>query len=308
MRMHVVYRSTGKENRKARPAFYSKLLSLLSFIRALEVCEAPMEAVFLNDGPIPGERLDLMASAGEVASLTRASSPRYQRALSHSTMGGAAVTRSYFAALRLIETRGWPDGDLVYLVEDDYLHHPHALERLFEAANGLLEASYFGLYATIDWAHTAPFHLDESRWYTGESTTLTYAARVGALRTDRWIHRLSPFAAGAADRDSCLAYQGIRPFRWSYLIGDLLGNAPGRSGTVAGRVKRAGLQTAMNMLAIRSAFRRHLLICPDPPLATHLEIPHLAPGADWEALAHETLAWARERDLPLPAAVRAQLA
>ena len=301
MRIHVVYRSTGTENRKARPAFYNKLLSLLSFLRALEACDAPVETVFLNDGPIPGERLELMRSAGEVVALARASSSPYRRVLPHTTMGGVGVTRSYLAALSLVEARGWPDDELVYFVEDDYLHHPQALARLFEVTGAFRQASYFGLYATIDWKRTVPLHLDGSRWYTAESTTLTYAARIGALRADKWIHRLGLFAGGAADRDICLTYQGIRPFRWTYLLGDLLGNAPGHPGTAAGRVKRAGLQTAMNVLAVKSAFRRRVLICPDPPLATHLEIPYLASGVDWNAVARETLAWAREQDLPLRA-------
>jgi hypothetical protein len=297
MRIHVVYRSTGRENMKARPPFYSKLLSLLSFVRALEACER-VDAVFLNDGAIPGERLELMTSAGEVASVTEPS-PRFRQVLSHS--GEEGVTRSWLAALSVVEAREWPDDDLVYFVEDDYFHHPQALTRLFGVAVAFPLASYFGLYATIDWAHTVPLHLDGSRWYTAESTTSTYAARIGALRADRWIHRLSFFAGGTPDRDACFAYQGMRPFRWSYLIGDLLGNAPGPPGTLAGRVKRAGLQTAMNVLAIKSAFRRHVLIGPDPALATHLEIPFLASGVDWDALAAETVAWAREQGLPLPA-------
>ena len=51
--LHVVYRSTGAENRMSRPAFYSKLGCLKSLLAAAERCQSPIELIFVNDGPIP---------------------------------------------------------------------------------------------------------------------------------------------------------------------------------------------------------------------------------------------------------------
>ena len=300
MKLHVVYRSTGKEGTKARPAFYSKLLCLLSLLMAIGTSETPIDVAFLNDPPIPEERLTLMRATGRVVSIPPIAEGLSSKVLSHQTAGSTDLTHSYLAALDLVDALGWPDDDVVYFVEDDYIHQPQALNCLIEGACTLREASYLALYASIDWLRTVPYRAGGYSWYTVHSTTSTFAARIGALRADKWIHRLGFFAGGTADRDICLTYQGVRPFRWTYLLGDLLGNAPGHPGTAAGRVKRAGLQTAMNVLAVKSAFRRRVLICPDPPLATHLEIPYLAPGVDWNAVAGETLAWARKQGLPLP--------
>jgi hypothetical protein len=308
MKLHVIYRSTGKENTKARPYFYTKLLCLLSLLFAIQASDARPEVLFLNDDPIPEKRLRLMRATGEVVSVPPVTRGWMASGLAHQTAGSVGLTRSYLAALKLAHGHGWPDDDVVYFVEDDYMHQVDALSCLMDAARALPEAAYLSLHGSIDWRRTVPFDCGSHSWYLAESTTSTFAARIGALHADRWIHRLSLFAGGTADRDICQAYRGVRPFRWSYLIGDLLGNAPGPRGSVAGRGKRAGLQTAMNALAIKSAFRRHELLCADPPLATHLEIPYLAPGVDWEALAGETLAWARERDFPLPAPREAHLA
>ena len=40
---------------------------------------------------------------------------------------------SFQECLRQADDRGWPDGDPVYFVEDDYLHVPSALQDLVEA-------------------------------------------------------------------------------------------------------------------------------------------------------------------------------
>jgi hypothetical protein len=66
--IHLVYRSYGGENRKRRPAYYSKWLTLNSFLRAAERLP-DADLIFLNDGPIPERRLQAMHTAGRVVSL-----------------------------------------------------------------------------------------------------------------------------------------------------------------------------------------------------------------------------------------------
>jgi hypothetical protein len=293
--LRVIYRSTGRENRKSRPAFYSKLLSLASFLRAAEECEEPVDILFLNDGPIPDDRLELMHAGGEVGYLRHTDLSR--RLLHRDQVGGIGLVRSYLATIAAVDSRGWPDTDIAYLVEDDYLHLPVALKTLVAAADAIPQGAYFGLHATIDWprSRSLPVVIDGNNWRTASSATGTFAARIGALRDDRWIHRLGWFAGMTPDMDMAHAYQGIQPFRWSAVLGDLFGNAPGHPGSVLGRIKRAGVQSAMNLLAIRASLRRHLLVAPVKPAATHVETHYLAPGVDWEEVAEDTRRWAGGR-------------
>ncbi len=64
--IHIVYRSSGRENTKPRPAFYTKGLALASFIRAVDRCGEVGSVVFVNDGSTPRGTLEMMGRAGEV--------------------------------------------------------------------------------------------------------------------------------------------------------------------------------------------------------------------------------------------------
>lgn len=296
MRVHAVYRSTVRENSKPRPAFYSKLLSLYSFLRAVEECEHNVELTFLNDGAIPGDRLRPMAAWGRILDVADVSPPTAGRQLRHTTSGSTGLTRSYFAALDLADREGWGQDELVYYVEDDYLHAPMALARLVEAAERIPDASYFSLYAHRGRREgTGPLDTAGGSWHLAESTTSTFAARVGALRADRWIHRLSFFAGGTADEDTCHAYQGILPFEWAGLRRDLIGRTLG-CGTPAGRIKRAAAQTALNALAVQRRRKPHLLAAPFPSMAMHCEGRFPGRADRWELLADESREWARRRE------------
>jgi hypothetical protein len=299
--LRAIYRSTASENGKPRPPFFSKLLSLASFLRAVEELGQPVDILFLNDGGIPPDRLRVMEAAGEVGWLPQTDLHRRLLYRDQTGPGGGGMARSYLGSMAAVERKGWPDEDVVYLVEDDYLHAPDALRCLLDGAAAIPEASYIALYATIDWARTRtlPVHSDGYGWHTAISTTSTFAARVGALRIDRWIHRLGYFGCLDPGQDIGYAYQGIRSYPWSTLLGSVFGRGAYGSGSVLGRSKRAAVQGLMNALAIKSSFAPHLLVAPVPAAATHLHFPYLAPGVDWERIAEETFVWARERGIPV---------
>jgi hypothetical protein len=289
MRLHIIYRSSAVENMKARPAYYSKLACLKSFLQAVSRCNVPPEIVYLNDGDLPDDRLQVMAATGDVVSLP---------ALRPGASGGsrrAGIYRSYTRALSLVDERGWPDDDLVYLAEDDYLYLPEALASLVLAAEQLTIASYFSFYATIIWSRTHGFWVNDELWHTAESTTSSFAARIGTLRADRLIHRVA-FNVGH-DTQVCLSYQGIRPYRWAYILGDLLGNDPAGKRRLKSRASTAAAQCLVNLLATRASLRRRVLVCPARPLATHVELPYIAAG-DWAAAAEEAARWAAASSLP----------
>src|SRR3954466_7325352 len=147
--LRVVYRSTGRENMTSRPLFYSKLLALKSFVLAVERCSPRPECVFLNDGSIPEDRLGLMRATGDVVEISAGSS-----------------VRAHVESIEQIFSRDWPDGDIAYSVEDDYLHLPESLQRLVDVASVVPQPSYFSLGDVTDWEDFQVFQVDGTVWRT----------------------------------------------------------------------------------------------------------------------------------------------
>ncbi|MGI8882335.1 MAG: hypothetical protein ACR2KJ_17845 [Jatrophihabitans sp.] len=291
--LHVVYRSYGGENTKGRPAYYSKSLALASLIRAVEAADRPTEMVFVNDGPIPSDRLQAMKRTGEVI-----------------TLPDVGAKRSFLAALAMPARRGWPARDVVWFAEDDYLYLPTAFCQLGRAADAAPAGDYFGLYALIDgvppeggrapaWLTAprsqrtaAPMMVDGQCWRVALATTSTFGARVESVRVDRLAFALSMVTATAWDYTACLTYQGYQPFRWQRLAAEprtverTLKRRLRTNAAVPGRI-------AVNLLALRQRRRNRLIWAADPALCTHLESAHLARGTDWATLSDQTAAWAK---------------
>jgi hypothetical protein len=292
--LHIVYRSYGGENTKGRPPYYSKLLALASFVRAFgELNKGRAEVIYLNDGPIPTDRLRLMERSGEV--------------LARAHMGLEGSIRS---ALALPAERHWPRGDLVWLAEDDYLYQPRALTGLVAAAEAYPEAAYFALYALIGnrlpngtaledervpraWRDSEPRLVDGHPWRQALSTTSTFGGRIEPLLEDRRMMHAAMRTGGAWDHTTCLMYQGFQPFPMSAVMQSLR-RARGRESwwrrvTFAARlVGLKGYQAARAL----TGYRGRLLIAPDPALITHLETAYLALGTDWTSVAESTRQWA----------------
>jgi hypothetical protein len=293
--LHIIYRSYGGENMKRRPLYYSKLLALCSLLRTWEkVRSENAELIFLNDGPIPPERLKLMKAAGEV--------------VSKSNMGNKG---SIEAALGMPMQRKWADDDLVWFAEDDYLYLPNALSDLRMAAESAPDFDYFGLYALIgnrqpngkphidcrvpeNWRDSDEKVINGHVWRAALSTTSTFGARVRAVRSDRGMMLLAMRTGGAFDHTTCLAYQGFHPFPNRFLI-ESFQQAKGIGGSV-----RAALLAAMRWTyglyfiwwQRRAAPRK--LFAADPALISHMEIDNLALGTDWEKVAEEARIWASQ--------------
>ena len=183
----------------------------------------------------------------------------------------SGIVGSYLSAIDFaLERLG--DDDLVYLAEDDYLYTETAFTALFAAANALPRASYFGLYASIFLPRSQGFWVDDVLWHTAEGTTLSFAARIGALRADRRLHELTCRVGAVVDTEVCLAYQGRKPYPWKQLLVDQ-------------RRRRAVGRAWVNGIAWWRGFRPRMLVAAQPALATHVELPYLAEGIDWEAAA-----------------------
>jgi hypothetical protein len=299
MKLHVIYRSYGGENRKSRPAYYNKLLALASFVRAVDQLESPVGLTFLNDGRVANDVYRLMQAVGRVVPFDR-----------------LGTRGSYAKALTLAVGCNGDETDMVWLAEDDYLYRPDALERLLSAARLIPWAAYFALYGTFPtpeaemsgeddvaprgWRDQGGVTVHGHEWRHAVSTTSTFGARLAALRRDRQLFRMALYSARAWDHQTCLAYQGYVPFRGRWLLQDP--SSPGAE-SMQSRIKVLGatpIKVVVNAMAYRRARQPGLLVAPRPALATHLQLPYLAPGTDWDAEAEATAEWARARGIPVP--------
>ncbi|MBA8793252.1 hypothetical protein FHX74_000846 [Friedmanniella endophytica] len=297
MRLRLLHRSYGGENRKNRPAYYSKLLCLASFIRAAE--QVPdAEVLFLNDGPIPADRLRLMERAGEVVSL--GDQPGGMRA-------------SYRFALDLPARRGWPADDVVSFNEDDYLFTEDAFLTLRNGAERLPQASYFALYAgepdyddpnsrrqfslPRGWRPEPSVDFPGEHWWHHPSITSTFSARVGAVEADRGIfaQAMVPFRRRFLDHETCLLYQGVVPYHgFEYLIGLPDDFQPTLRGVVR-TIVLIPFRVALNLRALTRRKDPHRLYAVGPTRASHLEDEVVSTDRDWPTVAREVVDWLRER-------------
>jgi hypothetical protein len=280
VQLHVIYRSTDRENRKARPAAFSKHTALLSFLRAREACAEAGDLVFLNNGSIAADRLALMEATGTVK-----------------TLDDLQLHESYWAALRVVEERSWPAGDLVYFGEDDYLYRQDALASLVEAARVIPEADYLAPYATVGRElpngealppglrsprdrRGGAWRIGDCEWRPATSHTSSFAVRAGALRADLRLHRIAPRCSGAWDHALALAYQGYAPYGPLALVKVL---AARDRAPLARRAKVTVWRISLTALALARRRSGRLLVAPRPALATHLEEGVMAVGTDWAA-------------------------
>lgn len=295
--LHIIYRSYGGENAKGRPDYYDKTLALMSFIRSFrQLKPGEAEIIFLNDGPIPADQLRMMEQWGEV--------------IARSNLG---LRGSWETTLEIPVARAWPDDDLVWLAEDDYLYQPRALKDLIAAADAHPEASYFGLYAMVgsrlpnggssedrvpaedQWPAPGTTLVHGHPWRGAISTTATFGARVGALAADRSMMRWAIRAGGAWDHTLCLMYQGQVPYPIATLARWL--RDPTATKRLPHRAAICVARLCLNAYHAARSFNRsnkRLLVASDPALITHLETEFLAHGTDWRSVATSTRQWMNE--------------
>jgi hypothetical protein len=300
--LHVILRSTAKANRKARPAYFSKAICLVSLLWACAMVPAPeIELTFVNDGEMEDPRRRIMRAKGEVIT------------------GTFDLRHSYGTAIDLVRKRPWPDADLVYFCEDDHLHRPEAMRALVAAAAASPETDYFALYGSVDallptgeplpptipvprrW-HSSTDDLvadDDVHWRRALSATSSFAVRAGVMRADAAIHTIGHRTrgnAGAHDHAICLAFQGYAPFPWFEPIRKLV---TARDERLDRRLKHAVWETSLNALSLRARAHPHVMLGATPSLACHLEDGVIAAGIDWAAVATNAEQWGQSQSLLL---------
>jgi len=261
-------------------------------VRAAQaISQKAVELIYLNDGPIPADRLRVMRETGEVIAKSR--------------LGNSGSLR---AAFSLPTERAWNPDDLVWFAEDDYLYLPNALADLVAAKEAYTNADYFSLYALIgnrlpngspsedkrvpeNWQSDSPRKIKGSIWRKALSTTSTFGARVRTVKEDRGMMLAAMRCGGAFDHSTCLAYQGFTPYPLWFLAQGVWGAT--RPIPVARSLAASLVRAGFNVYAAARSMKRspRFLVASDPALITHLESAFLADGVDWAAVAADTQLW-----------------
>ena len=215
--LFVVYRSTGPDRFPRRPPYFDKLLCLRSFLLSFRRVGGEKRILFLNDGPVPDERVALMRRWGSVIDLPGLGN-------------GPSFRRAVESALAM------PDGTVAYLAEDDYLYVEPALERVtgvfaaVPAADYVTPYDHLDRYTRSDDAGGGRSHVIVAagqHWRTVDSTTMTFGARVERLRNDNWVVRLAT-TPRKRPKDHLMwrLIQGQKHFFWKFPKRLLLGPIP----------------------------------------------------------------------------------
>ena len=214
--LYILYRSTGSENRKDRPPYYSKTLCLWSFLRAFSRVRERASVTFVNDGPVPANRLAIMERWGAITSFP-----------------GLGNSRSYREALAIAVAL--PDHSLVYFAEDDYLYTEAAFVKLLAVFEDVPDADYVTLFDNYDRyirhddsrrGYSRIFLAGGLHWRTVESACMTFGARTARLKSDAWMHRLATISNSPADRILWRCTQGEKWFFWKFPKRTLVGPLP----------------------------------------------------------------------------------
>jgi hypothetical protein len=178
--MKALYRISDGSYKKERHAHATKKVCLENFLK-----QFPTEEVIIYADNVKDETFEWLTSYG----------CELRRTVGGSNAGGFRIVFE--------DTLKLPDSEIVYFVEDDYLHLDGSRKILLE---GIERAHYLTLYDHIDKYMPAemggnPFigldaaeetkvFLTKSRhWKLTNSTTMTFASTVGVLREDADIWR-----------------------------------------------------------------------------------------------------------------------
>lgn len=178
--MRIIYRTTSNKAGKFRPDWFS------------------YEACFKSLVPRKGDKL-IVFFDGEPDTV-----PDYISSSGAEIVfaeDGGSETKSFRSLFTYLRDKGEPldPEEIVYIVEDDYLHRPCGLDALEDVLKNT-NVDYATLYDHADkyfpnyfeqfafGFKTFLFHTEKSHWRTTPSTTNTFAAKYKTLMSDMETH------------------------------------------------------------------------------------------------------------------------
>jgi hypothetical protein len=266
-RVLVAMRVTSSANMKRRPDWFSKnacILSVLESAGALRSSGGDVRTIALFDsagGPANAELAMLLTRFDTVIDMV-----------------GGSARRSWKAMFDILK-REVPDDsfDVIYLVEDDHLHHPDAL-RALPGFHG-----DFGLLYCIDFVEGG--HVDVSdgfEWAEAISGVSSFAmSRATYVRSRRLLRTMSN-TNHAWDEVTWRTVLGPHRFTARYVLWSFSQASPWAPWS-----PKALWQFAWRFIGyVWSLLRRpSRLVGVRPSLATHSEVDVLSEGRDWASLA-----------------------
>jgi len=185
--MKLIYRISDAGYNKVKPSYIGN-----------ENCLSNATKIF--------DQAEWLVIADNTSSPTDEMISKYQSNVTKVSVGHGAGTFN----LALTEALKLNDNEIVYFLENDYLHKPNSLEILLEGFD--IGADYVALYdhpdKYIDGANpyvegggevTKVFLSKSCHWKLTNSTTMTFAAKVKTLHQDEEI--LRSFTQGSYPRD-----------------------------------------------------------------------------------------------------------
>jgi hypothetical protein len=175
--MKVIYRISDTGYNKVKPSYINN-----------ENCIRNATEIF--------NQVEWLVIADNTSSATDEMILKYQSNITKVSIGHGAGTFN----LALDEALKLDDKEVVYFLENDYLHKPNSLKILLEGIN--IGADYVSLYDHPDkymdganpfveggGEYTKVFLSESCHWKLTNSTTMTFASKVKTLREDELILR-----------------------------------------------------------------------------------------------------------------------
>jgi hypothetical protein len=183
MKIHILYRHYNVEGagNKSRPSWFDYEKCFVNLLNTIEGKNVDLHVIM--DGNSAGNFIE-----------------NYKDKYTLHSINAGGDYNSYLETYRYIKMLNIDNNDLIYFLENDYLHLPNSDKILSEGTN--IGADYVSLYdhpdKYIDGAnpfvegggeYTKVFLSESCHWKLTNSTTMTFAAKVKTLREDEPILR-----------------------------------------------------------------------------------------------------------------------
>jgi hypothetical protein len=266
-RVVVAMRVTSSANMKHRPEWFSKNACILSVIESADLLRSTggeVRTIALFDsagGPADPELTDLLTRFDTVTEMV-----------------GGSARRSWKAMFDILKRDVADDSfDVIYLVEDDHLHHPDAITALAGFHGD------FGLLYCIDYVDGGVVEFSDGfEWAEAISGVSSFAAsRATYLRSRRLLRAMSN-TNHAWDEVTWRAVLGPHRFSAKYVLWSFSKASPW-----APWKPQAIWQFVWRLIGyVWSLLRKpSRLASVRPSLATHAEVDLLSAGRDWASVA-----------------------
>jgi len=199
--IHCVYRlclNSAPSKNKARPPYFSKEACLTNFVRSIQYRDDVRLAIFLDSVNSPGESIDNIHWLAQLIDqydldVDQISSP----------LNGGTEANSFRYVLdytHIAYDYAWDidhaEEDIIYFVEDDYLHAMGWPDIMMEGFS-IPGIDYVTLYDHNDKYFLPEYNNLQSKiyrtpsvhWRSTPSTTNTFAAKIGTMLEDKEIHK-----------------------------------------------------------------------------------------------------------------------